>query len=226
MDRTITFIWPYPANTVVATGTFDNWSCSLPLEKQGDTFTASTQVDETITELQYKFVVDGVWCVDEAKEVTVDGKGNRNNIMRVQVESRQGEDERALPFPNKRAYTGHFLVEESISEPTATTPFIPISVKDPEQGLNPSPDVPLLAHPVSLGDAAKAAELDGIGIRELAESAARDDMDAEVLGREESVEEESVGGGEDGEDEEIVVPKTRETRLSSTGGWSWFCNIL
>ncbi|KNC96188.1 uncharacterized protein SPPG_08343 [Spizellomyces punctatus DAOM BR117] len=80
----LAFTWPHPAQTVHVTGTFDSWSHSLPLEKQPDgTFSAEKEVEEG--EVVFKFIVDGVWRVNEEVGTLRDAEGNINNVVRVEA---------------------------------------------------------------------------------------------------------------------------------------------
>ncbi|KAJ3291931.1 hypothetical protein HK104_005687 [Borealophlyctis nickersoniae] len=96
----VTFTWPHGGTTVIVTGTFDNWSQSHPLHKRDDgsgVFTGSrvfTHAEHA--EIQYKFVVDGVWRADHDAPQCADGHGGVNNLLRIEreevgVEGEKGE---------------------------------------------------------------------------------------------------------------------------------------
>lgn len=81
---THTFTWPAtPSQSVIVTGTFDNWSGSTHnLTRASDSTAWSGQVKIPFGErIAYKYVVDGNWLIreDEAKEW--DAAGNMNNIF-------------------------------------------------------------------------------------------------------------------------------------------------
>jgi len=77
--HTATFTWPStdPAE-VVLTGTFDDWTKSVPLTKTETGFTGTIQIPWG-SEVQYKFVVDGNWVACQEQPVTLDGS-NDNNV--------------------------------------------------------------------------------------------------------------------------------------------------
>lgn len=65
------------------TGTFDNWSKSVKLEKHGnDTFYKTVSLPSE--KVYYKFVVDGNWVTDHTKAQESDYSGNVNNVLTVQ----------------------------------------------------------------------------------------------------------------------------------------------
>ncbi|KAI9091104.1 hypothetical protein DFS34DRAFT_332281 [Phlyctochytrium arcticum] len=89
----VTFTWPYEGSQVVVTGNFDNWSQSLPLHKeQEDGPFAGTRDFDVGYEIQYKFVVDGRWCIDLAAGIIRDESGNENNVLRVEALSQSEEN--------------------------------------------------------------------------------------------------------------------------------------
>ncbi|CAI5757234.1 unnamed protein product [Candida verbasci] len=75
-----TFRWPEGPNDVIVTGTFDNWSKSLPLVKQGDgSFSLQVPLPPVKEHIYYKYVVDGEWEVNPNEKSTKDSEGNYNN---------------------------------------------------------------------------------------------------------------------------------------------------
>ena len=55
--------WAHPGKQVYITGTFDNWSLSVPMRRatiDGEEFEATVPVDRS-ARVEFKFVVDGVW---------------------------------------------------------------------------------------------------------------------------------------------------------------------
>ncbi|WEW55353.1 Cruciform DNA binding protein [Emydomyces testavorans] len=77
-----TFKWAHPANEVYVTGTFDNWSKSIKLEKSvhGD-FRKEIDLPETNERILYKFIVDGTWTTDHTAPQEDDGHHNINNVL-------------------------------------------------------------------------------------------------------------------------------------------------
>ncbi|KAK2466435.1 hypothetical protein APHAL10511_002077 [Amanita phalloides] len=79
----ITFFWPRTdANYVIVTGTFDNWSKSIRLEKGSTGFSTRVNVpwNSTVT---YKYFVDGRWTLDESKPRIIEPEGYINNVYVV-----------------------------------------------------------------------------------------------------------------------------------------------
>lgn len=66
-------------NEVFVTGTFDDWSKSIKLEKEDGVFTKTVELPKT--KVQYKFVVDGDWVTNDAAPKEEDGHHNYNNIL-------------------------------------------------------------------------------------------------------------------------------------------------
>ncbi|KAF9045953.1 carbohydrate-binding module family 48 protein, partial [Hymenopellis radicata] len=76
----ITFEWPHSEpSTVIVTGTFDQWSSSITLTKEGAGFKATTRIpwEEKIA---YKFIVDGNWTTTPSQPTETDASGNVNNV--------------------------------------------------------------------------------------------------------------------------------------------------
>ncbi|RDW22852.1 hypothetical protein B0I72DRAFT_137959 [Yarrowia lipolytica] len=74
-----TFEWPYGGSEVVVSGTFDNWSKSVKLDKTPKGFAKTVQLPKEKT--VYKFYVDGVWKVDDGVPTEKDPQGNLNNVL-------------------------------------------------------------------------------------------------------------------------------------------------
>ncbi|KAI5794585.1 hypothetical protein FPQ18DRAFT_156046 [Pyronema domesticum] len=80
MSGFYTFRWDRPATEVYVTGSFDNWSRSTKLEKDGDVFIKRVELptDKNVT---YKFVVDGDWVIDPNAPIDTDENGIQNNLI-------------------------------------------------------------------------------------------------------------------------------------------------
>jgi len=94
------FTWPYDANTVHVTGSFNNWSERIPLTKDVKGAFHIT-IDLPVGEHEYKFIVDDRrWCYDIMKPTRADDKGNRNNVITVgrgQSAPPKGREQAAQP---------------------------------------------------------------------------------------------------------------------------------
>ncbi|KAJ5211793.1 uncharacterized protein N7498_003439 [Penicillium cinerascens] len=76
---TFTFRWPYNANEVFVTGTFDDWGKTVRLDRVDDGFAKTVSLP--IEKVQYKFVVDGIWTTDSRVREESDGHSNINNVI-------------------------------------------------------------------------------------------------------------------------------------------------
>ncbi|KAJ5683913.1 uncharacterized protein N7477_000258 [Penicillium maclennaniae] len=74
-----TFQWPYDANEVFVTGTFDDWGKTVKLDRVSDGF--AKEVSLPIEKVHYKFVVDGIWTTDSRAREETDGHNNVNNVL-------------------------------------------------------------------------------------------------------------------------------------------------
>ncbi|KAJ5793883.1 hypothetical protein N7457_000482 [Penicillium paradoxum] len=77
---TFTFQWPYDANEVFVTGTFDDWGKTVKLDRVGDVFLKKVDISPA-QKVQYKFVVDGIWTTDTNVREEDDGHNNLNNVL-------------------------------------------------------------------------------------------------------------------------------------------------
>ncbi|RHZ67547.1 carbohydrate-binding module family 48 protein [Aspergillus thermomutatus] len=75
------FRWPYPANEVFVTGSFDDWGKTVKLDRYGDVFKKEVQLPSADEKVHYKFVVDGIWTTDSSAAEEDDGSGNINNVL-------------------------------------------------------------------------------------------------------------------------------------------------
>ncbi|KAF9468901.1 carbohydrate-binding module family 48 protein, partial [Collybia nuda] len=76
----VVFQWPHSEpNTVIVTGTFDDWAKEIHLEKDTTGFRGSVRIGWN-EKIAYKFIVDGEWMVLEGEPTEADGAGNINNI--------------------------------------------------------------------------------------------------------------------------------------------------
>ncbi|RCK63559.1 hypothetical protein Cantr_09568 [Candida viswanathii] len=82
MSLHYTFTWPAGPQEVILTGTFDDWSQSLPLVKQTDgSFSLEVPLPGETDDITYKYVVDGEWKVNPEEATTKDDAGNENNVI-------------------------------------------------------------------------------------------------------------------------------------------------
>ncbi|KAL4820799.1 hypothetical protein BDW67DRAFT_180358 [Aspergillus spinulosporus] len=76
-----TFRWPYNADEVFVTGTFDDWGKTIKLDRKGDVFEKEVHLPVTGDKVHFKFVVDGNWTTDNRLPQEDDGSSNINNIL-------------------------------------------------------------------------------------------------------------------------------------------------
>ncbi|KAJ4212133.1 Cruciform DNA binding protein [Fusarium solani] len=76
-----TFKWEHPADEVYVTGTFDDWTKSVKLEKTGDVFSKTVDLKDASSKIYYKFVVDGNWVINQSAPNEPDTQGNVNNFL-------------------------------------------------------------------------------------------------------------------------------------------------
>ncbi|KAL5508072.1 CRP1 [Sanghuangporus vaninii] len=78
---TLTFDWPHTdAHSVIVTGTFDNWSSSVHLQRSESSFTGSVAVPWD-TKILYKFIVNGNWVTHANQPTETDAAGFVNNVV-------------------------------------------------------------------------------------------------------------------------------------------------
>lgn len=79
--RPTVFRWAGAAKDVFVSGSFNNWSTKIPLNKSRNNFVAIVDLPEG--EHQYKFCVDGQWILDPAGAVVTSKTGTVNNVIQV-----------------------------------------------------------------------------------------------------------------------------------------------
>ncbi|KAF1734464.1 Cruciform DNA-recognizing protein 1 [Beauveria bassiana] len=80
-----TFKWEHPAEEVYVTGTFDNWTKSVKLDKRGDIFEKTVSLEIPSDKVYYKFVVDNNWTTNESSPKEADKEGNINNFLTSEI---------------------------------------------------------------------------------------------------------------------------------------------
>ncbi|OAA53010.1 hypothetical protein ISF_09073 [Cordyceps fumosorosea ARSEF 2679] len=80
-----TFKWEHPAEEVYVTGTFDNWTKSVKLDKRGTIFEKTVSLKIPSDKVYYKFVVDNNWTINESSPKEADKEGNVNNFLTSEV---------------------------------------------------------------------------------------------------------------------------------------------
>ncbi|KAJ3015457.1 UNVERIFIED_CONTAM: hypothetical protein HDU68_012713 [Siphonaria sp. JEL0065] len=86
----ITWFTPDIHNSVIVTGTFDNWSKSVTMQRSDEieAYVAEVHIPQSQLKqgkLMYKFVIDGEWMIDSEEPIECDPNGNVNNVFVVQL---------------------------------------------------------------------------------------------------------------------------------------------
>ncbi|KAG8529586.1 uncharacterized protein KY384_006223 [Bacidia gigantensis] len=84
------FRWSHPASDVHVTGTFDDWSKSVELEKKDGIFEKKVDLPSADQKIYYKFVVDGNWTTDHTAPQETDESSNINNVLLPEHISKAG----------------------------------------------------------------------------------------------------------------------------------------
>ncbi|KIO30523.1 carbohydrate-binding module family 48 protein [Tulasnella calospora MUT 4182] len=125
------FYWFGPANEVTLTGSFDNWARSVHMEKTLAGFSAKVKLPYG-QKVDYKYVVDGQWAVNEDFPTTYDWQGNINNYIITPNEPEPvPELPKALPTPPPE------LVIKAPSSPANDGPVTPINLPAPVAAVTP-----------------------------------------------------------------------------------------
>ncbi|KXT15225.1 hypothetical protein AC579_1375 [Pseudocercospora musae] len=75
------FRWGHLNDVVYVTGTFDNWSKSVKLDKKDQVHEKLVKLPKTDGKIYYKFVADGEWKHDHTAKTETDHEGNVNNVL-------------------------------------------------------------------------------------------------------------------------------------------------
>ncbi|CAI4039521.1 hypothetical protein SMKI_08G1890 [Saccharomyces mikatae IFO 1815] len=81
-----TFSWPAGPKDVILTGTFDDWRGTLPLVKtaRGNfEITIPVKLANEHDKFQFKFIVDGIWCVSDSYKKEHVSEGIENNFVQI-----------------------------------------------------------------------------------------------------------------------------------------------
>lgn len=152
----VVFRWPYAANEVIVTGTFDKWTCSIRMDKSPSGFVATVRVpwEEKVL---YKFIVDGSWAFDDKVPTEVDQARNTNNVYHAPTKPEEpktpryeppaaqepkiapvpapvpaGEKKEQLPPPAPRpTEEGSVEVPAKPEQPVNTVPVVPVNDTKP-----------------------------------------------------------------------------------------------
>ncbi|XP_042498864.1 sucrose nonfermenting 4-like protein [Macadamia integrifolia] len=128
------FAWPYGGRQVFLSGSFTRWTEHFPMTP----VEGSSLVFQAICNLapgyhQYKFLVDGVWRLDENQAYVTDEYGMVNNIILVKELELAPSILCSEPVPSKSGMdvdNGNFQQSASLSGGTEREPVLQISESD------------------------------------------------------------------------------------------------
>jgi len=107
------FEWKYGGKNVYVAGSFSNWA-KIQMNKIGPLLWAAS-VPLYAGILQYKFIVDGVWCYDLEKPTIKDLLGNINNHLHI-VSDQDPCEQPKLSFVYQQVYKAAGIVPYSLDE--------------------------------------------------------------------------------------------------------------
>ncbi|KAF2623908.1 carbohydrate-binding module family 48 protein [Macroventuria anomochaeta] len=151
-----TFTWEHDANDVYVTGTFDDWKKTVQLEEEGGVFKKTVELPKTKT--QYKFVVNGNWCINESAPKEDDGHGIVNNILLPEdiVDEPAHTLSSAAPTSSTAALAGAVPKEKDLEKTKSNEsipgafPMTPTPSTEQRQFINPIPATAGLGNPIKL----------------------------------------------------------------------------
>ncbi|KAF9697738.1 hypothetical protein EKO04_004111 [Ascochyta lentis] len=151
-----TFTWEHDANDVYVTGTFDDWKKTVELEKKDGIFKKTVELPKTKT--QYKFVVNGNWCINESAPKEDDGHGIVNNILLPDniVDEPAHTLSSAAPTSSTAALAAAVPKQKDIEKSRSNDsipgafPMTPTPSTEQRQFINPIPATAGLGNPVKL----------------------------------------------------------------------------
>ncbi|EJD01256.1 uncharacterized protein FOMMEDRAFT_135492 [Fomitiporia mediterranea MF3/22] len=134
--------WPHSdAHSVIVTGTFDNWTSSVHLNKSDTGFTTSVAVPWD-SKILYKFIVDGNWLNHPNQPIETDSNGNVNNVLHTPTKP-------AVPPPTEGAGVVAPSKEAIDDKQPGEKAEVPVEVAS---------DVPVAIQPIVDDSAAKSVE--------------------------------------------------------------------
>ncbi|KAJ4155731.1 hypothetical protein LMH87_000962 [Akanthomyces muscarius] len=132
-----TFKWEHPAEEVYVTGTFDNWTKSVKLEKQGGIFEKTVSLEIPSDKIYYKFVVDNNWTTNESSPKEADKEGNVNNFLTSELIAASTLSTAAINTVGPGSTTAAMASQQPLE-------------KDKLVGINPLPASETGVNPISL----------------------------------------------------------------------------
>ncbi|PTB36841.1 carbohydrate-binding module family 48 protein [Trichoderma asperellum CBS 433.97] len=170
-----TFKWEHPAEEVFVTGTFDNWTKSEQLAKEGDVFQKTVTLKDASQKIYYKYVVDGDWTVNESSPKEADHEGNVNNFITPEDILKSDPAAAFISTVTPQSTTAKMASEQPIEKPEGTAtpsdvpggfPVTPSTELDKPVSVNPLPAAAGAVNPIKL---APGEEVPAVGIESINE---------------------------------------------------------
>ncbi|KAJ5132701.1 hypothetical protein N7448_006859 [Penicillium atrosanguineum] len=160
-----TFQWPYDANDVYVTGTFDDWGKTVKLDRVSDGF--AKEVSLPIEKVHYKFVVDGIWTTDSRVREEIDGHNNVNNVLlpeEIQDSSRPAPATMSgvTPDSTTAALAADVPKEKANGEIPGSFPETPAQESEQILSVNPIPASGGYGNPIKLNPGEKVPDLSSV----------------------------------------------------------------
>ncbi|OAQ99824.1 hypothetical protein LLEC1_07089 [Akanthomyces lecanii] len=140
-----TFKWEHPAEEVYVTGTFDNWTKSVKLEKRGGIFEKTVSLEIPSDKIYYKFVVDNNWTTNESSPKEADKEGNVNNFLTSELIAASTFSTAAINTVGPGSTTAAMAGQQPLE-------------KDKLVGINPLPASETGVNPISLNPGEKVPQ--------------------------------------------------------------------
>ncbi|KAJ5095543.1 hypothetical protein NUU61_004899 [Penicillium alfredii] len=161
---TFIFQWPYNANEVFVTGTFDDWGKTVKLDRVGDVF--AKEVSLPVEKTQYKFVVDGTWTTDSRVREENDEHNNINNVLlpeEIKTQTDSGAHGLATmsgvtPDSTAAALAANVPKEEANGSLPGTFPETPGQESEQTLSVNPIPVSGGYGNPIKLNPGEKVPD--------------------------------------------------------------------
>ncbi|KAJ5808511.1 hypothetical protein N7474_009780 [Penicillium riverlandense] len=156
---TFTFQWPYNANEVYVTGTFDDWGKTVQLDRVGDIFLKEVSLPATSDKIQYKFVVDGTWTTDSRVREETDEHNNVNNVLLPnEITPEPTTMSGVTPDSTTAALAAAVPKEEANGSLPGTFPDTPGQESEQMLSVNPIPASGGIGNPVKLNPGEKVPD--------------------------------------------------------------------
>ncbi|KAL6799161.1 carbohydrate-binding module family 48 protein [Trichoderma sp. SZMC 28013] len=165
-----TFKWEHPAEEVFVTGTFDNWTKSEQLAKEGDVFQKTVALKDASQKIYFKYVVDGNWTVNESSPKEADHEGNVNNFITPEDILKSDPAAAFISTVTPQSTTAKMASEQPVEKPEGIAtpsdvpggfPATPQTELDKPISVNPLPAAAGAINPIQL---APGEEVPTVGI--------------------------------------------------------------